>query len=135
MLGRGSNTAVSHKLFFLKGMFHEPHQKHCSLFHTDRNKIYTLDIPFCDLVPAPHKAFLISELPMQTFNRVGRWKPWMRRMAETQNSLHATSIPARGSSSPNPCPRPTHKSSLFSQHSRAPTLPMSHSKVSPNQCC
>lgn len=60
---------------------------------------------------------------MQTFSRAGRWKPWMKQMAETQNALHATSIPTRGSSSPHPCPRPTHKSSHFSQHSRAPTLP------------
>lgn len=93
--------------FFSKRMFHEPHQKHSSLFHTDRNKIYTLEIPFCDLIPAPHKAFLILKLPMQTFNRVGRWKPWMRWMAETQNSVHSTSIPAQGSSSPHLCPRPT----------------------------
>lgn len=97
-------------------MFHEPHQKHSSLFHIDRNKIYTLDIPFCDWIPAPHSAFLILKLSMQTFSRVGRWKPWMKQMAETQNALHATSIPTRGSSSPHPCPRPTHKSSHFSQH-------------------
>lgn len=47
-------------------MFYDPHQKHSSLFHIDRNKIYTLGIPYCDLIPAPHNAFLILKLQMQT---------------------------------------------------------------------
>lgn len=106
-------------------MFHEPHQKHSSLFHTDRNRIYTLEIPFCDLIPAPHKALLILKLPMQTFNRAGRWEPWLRWMAETQNSPHAPSIPTQGSPQAHICAQGQHQSSLFSQHSRAATLPMS----------
>lgn len=48
-------------------MLYEPHQKHSSLFHICSNKIYTLGIPYCDLIPAPHNAVLISKLlQMQT---------------------------------------------------------------------
>lgn len=47
-------------------MFHKPHQKHSSLLHIDRNKIYTLDIPFCDLIPAPTQS--ISDLEAANAN-------------------------------------------------------------------
>jgi len=51
-------------------MLYEPHQKHFSLFHIDKNKIYTLGIPYSDLIPAPHNAFFILKLQIQTLTEL-----------------------------------------------------------------
>lgn len=107
MLRRGSKTAVSYKpekkkrrKKKMKKMLYKPHQKHSSLSHIDRDKIYTSGIPYCDLIPAPHNACLI--LKLQALIVCG-FKHCMKEAAENQNSPHAIPIRTRGFSNPHQC--------------------------------